>query len=202
MTHDSKFAFNILISITIWNLQKEEWKYIVCVYMCASAGACCLPKCVYAWILQHETTSAGKKVPEVCVFFFSLPPRSSSIAPAWVPYPRAQFSLRSSHRVCQCGHWSRPCRQDGQPLNVFSCIFPDDTMASANIPSLINITKRSWWATRIQLSEVVPKCVYTQFLCRQMSLWSPSGRQGDLPSKTTSPDFGVFNLKLYETIFN
>ena len=63
MTHDSKFAFNILISITIWNLQKEEWKYIVCVYMCARAGACCLPKCVYAWILQHETTSAGKKVP-------------------------------------------------------------------------------------------------------------------------------------------
>ena len=31
--------------------------------MCARAGACCLPKCVYAWILQHETTSAGKKVP-------------------------------------------------------------------------------------------------------------------------------------------
>ena len=149
-----------------------------------------------------ESVRTKKMARSVCVFSFLFPPRiifnhsclssllrgsvltvvHTPIIPVWV----LVYSMQTGR----------------QPSDVFSHIFPDDSTASANIPSLIRITERSWWGTRIQLSKVVPQCVYTQFLCRQMSLRSPSGRQGDLPSKTTSPDFGVFNLKLYKTVFN
>lgn len=59
------------------------------------------------------------------------------------------------------------CRQDSQPSDIFSCIFPTGSMASANIPSLISITKKLRCGNMIQLSEVVPKGKSVHMCCAE-----------------------------------
>lgn len=59
------------------------------------------------------------------------------------------------------------CRQDSQPSDIFSCIFPNRSMASANIPSLISITKELRCGNMIQLSKVVPKGKSVHMCCAE-----------------------------------
>ena len=59
------------------------------------------------------------------------------------------------------------CRQDSQPSDIFSCIFPNGSMASANITSLISITKKLRYGNMIQLSEVVPKGKSVHMCCAE-----------------------------------